>query len=322
MSLFEWEQSRSRKTDRDRLLQTRLKARAVRIAQLRVVGTVLTYVFVIFFLVQMAWRSGEWLLEKLVYQNDDFKVTKIDIQSDGILSSDYIKFKADVSEGDNIFKINLQEVKRDLELSPLIESASIERVLPSHLRIRISEREPKARVRWFRLDGIGGGIISETSLISTTGHVIPSKPLRLASEPQPFDFDSLPFLHGIRDTDLKPGHCLVSPQVVAAIQLIDRWKVSDINATAEIARVDLSQPRVLLVTTTMGQDLTFGLENFDAQLRRLRMVEDVGTKSGKQLAFLDLSVANNLPVRWREHAFFQPPTKRLSKPSRYKKKHV
>jgi cell division septal protein FtsQ len=51
-----------------------------------------------------------------------------------------------VREGENLLGLDLARVKRDLELVPLIRSAAVERVPPNTLRIRVSEREPLARV--------------------------------------------------------------------------------------------------------------------------------------------------------------------------------
>ena len=56
-------------------------------------------------------------------------------------SADQLRRWAGVKPGENLFALDLARVKRDLEMVPLIDSVSVERVLPRTLRIRVTERE-------------------------------------------------------------------------------------------------------------------------------------------------------------------------------------
>jgi hypothetical protein len=47
-------------------------------------------------------------------------------------------------------------------------------------------------------------------------------------------------------------------------------------------------------------------------------VADLGTKAGKCVGTLDLSVSNNVPVRWLEASAVAPLTPKSIKPSRKK----
>ena len=61
-----------------------------------------------------------------------------------------------------------------------------------------------------------------------------------------------------------------------------------------------------------------GTGDFEAQLRRWRAVADLGIKAGRLVRTLDLSVSNNVPVRWLEASAVAPVPPKLIKPLRKK----
>ena len=65
----------------------------------------------------------------------------------------------------------------------------------------------------------------------------------------------------------------------------------------DLRRVDISAPGVVAATTGQGSVLTFGLDNFDQQLRRWRQIYDYALTRKSNIASADLAVANNVPVR-------------------------
>jgi hypothetical protein len=89
-----------------------------------------------------------------------------------------------------------------------------------------------------------------------------------------------------------------SDRVQAALELIGAFEHSPMAGLVDLRRVDISAPGVLVVTTGQGSEITFGLENFDQQLRRWRVAFDWGVARQKSIASMDLAVANNVPVRW------------------------
>jgi hypothetical protein len=66
----------------------------------------------------------------------------------------------------------------------------------------------------------------------------------------------------------------------------------------------------------------FGLNEFDPQLSRWRSVYDHGQTFRRNLAWMDLSVSNNVPARWLEASIIPAPPTRQLNPPRYKKRHV
>ena len=81
-----------------------------------------------------AWRGGVWLLDRLIYKNDTFAIDQIEVQTDGVLTSETIRRWAMVHTGQNLMALDLTRVQRDLEVQPPIQFAAVERVLPHTLR--------------------------------------------------------------------------------------------------------------------------------------------------------------------------------------------
>ncbi len=76
---------------------------------------------------------GEWTLDKFVYENSEFAIRRVDVQTDGVISPDQLRRWSGVKPGDNLMALDLASVKRNLELVSTIGSVSVERVLPGHV---------------------------------------------------------------------------------------------------------------------------------------------------------------------------------------------
>src|ERR1051325_8946761 len=121
----------------------------------------------------VSWKGGEYLLDRWVYTNPAFAIDEIDLQSDGIIPLEQIRSWANVQKGQNLIALDLVRIKRNLELVSLIESASVERILPRQIIIGVREREPIARVIVFS-PRPGDGLLEPTPVyLDEHGMVIP-----------------------------------------------------------------------------------------------------------------------------------------------------
>lgn len=313
--------TRNRRFRRENVLDVKLRSNQVRAARIRVitlllaiaVGTVTTF-FVI-------WRGGEWALQRFVYENDAFAIKAIDVRTDGVVALEQLRKWAGVKPGDNLLALDLGRVKRDLELVPFIKSADVERVLPRTLRLRITERQPVAQVFAFRARAQGGGAESILYLFDGEGYVMLPLPEALRSESGGAGTEAYPILTGVNGNDLRLGHPAESPQVRAALRLISEFENSPMAGLVDLTHIDVSELEILKVTTRQGSEITFGLSRLDRQLSRWRTIHDAAFKQGAGIATLDLSVTNNLPVRWTDLSA-TPPTAKPVKPIRQRKKNV
>jgi cell division protein FtsQ len=244
----------------------------------------------------------------------------LEVQTDGVISLEQLRHWAGVKLQANLLALDLARVKRDLELVPMIQSVAVERVLPHTLRVQVSEREPIAQFVFPKIRAAGvrdRGVY----LLDAQGCVMLPLERQQRSLPAATN-DRLPVLIGIPLSDLRPGGQTQSPHVRAALQLIEAFERSSMAEVAELKQIDLTLANVLQATTTQGSEVTFGFHDLDLQLRRWRLVYDYGQRNGKHVAFLDLSVSNNVPARWLEASLVPPLTPRTSRPSLPRRRHV
>ncbi len=309
---------KNRRNGREFVLDVKLRSSKVRATRARMAAVALGVIFAAVFTLYVGWRAGEYALNSLLYQNSAFALQEIDIKTDGQISLDQLRRWAGLKNGDNLLALDLARVKRDLEMVPMIRFASVERVLPRTMRIRVQERLPMAQVNIPRPKP-GGGLEVAVFHLDAEGWVtVPLEPgQRSAAVGAPSAF---PVLSGVAANTLQVGRRIDVPQVLCALNLISAFEQSTMAGITELLRVDVSGSDVLIALTSHGSEITFGMENLEQQLRRWREIFEAGQKSGKAIATLDLAVKNNIPVRWLE-ASAAPAAPKASK-TQGKKKHV
>src|SRR3989454_3577802 len=286
---------KNRRLERGNVLDVKLRTKELRAARLRLATTALGVSLGTVTALFLVWRGGVWALDQFVFKNDAFAVRDLSIQTDGSIPIAQLRQWAGVKPGDNLLALDLARIKRDIELAPMIGSAAVERVLPHTLKVRVTEREPIARIQLPQLQP-RGGVAMVSYYLDQGGHVI--QPLPALADATAHDADSLPVLSGVNATELRPGSAVGSPKIIAALRLIAAFKHSPMSGLVELKSVDVVETEVLQVTTGQGGQITFALDRLDEQLRRWRAVHDYCQKNGRTIRTLDLSVANNSPVLW------------------------
>jgi cell division septal protein FtsQ len=320
--MFFKRKSRNRRHARGYVLDVKLSASQRRQSRLRRLTIFLGTSLSLFLTAFIVWRGGEWLLRRFVYENRAFAIRSLQIETDGVLSTEQIRAWAGVRLKDNLLALDLARVERDLKLVPAIESVILERVLPDGLRIRVMEREPVAQVS-LPPARFPAGYNGNLYTLDANGYfMFPVEAAQRATSPVQTN-DHLPAIVGIPARDLRPGRQSETPQVKAALALVKDFERSPMAGQVDLKQIDITIPGVLLVTTAQGNELTFALADFDAQLHRWRLVHDYAQRVGKHITSLDLAVANNSPMVWTDiGGIVAPPPPKPLKASPYKKKHV
>jgi len=303
--------------EREHLLDVRLRTSQARTARLRVLGVCVAMVV----LLAAAWRGGQWLLDWLIYKNDAFAIQQIEVQTDGVLTAETIRNWAMVKIGQNLMALDLARVQRNLQKQPPIQFAAVERVLPRTLKLSVTEREPIAQTL-ITQPRAGGGVDQFIYDFDEDGYTMqPVNPHWRSAPPLPGEW--LPILVGVAGSEVQLGRQTESPQIRGALQLISELKHSPMAGMVELKSINVAVPEILQATTSQGAEITFSLNRFDVQLHRWRLICDQYQKWGRAITWLDLSIANNLPVRSvaLSAAPALPPLQ-PSQPPRIKRKHV
>jgi hypothetical protein len=271
----------------------------------------------------VVWRAGEWALNQVVYENKSFAIRDLDVQTDGVISIDQLRRWSGVKPGQNLLALDLARVKEHLEMVPLIRSASIERVLPGTLRIRVVERQPVAQVNAPRPRPGGEGIEVLVYHIDADGYVMVPLDPRQRAVPLSEAHAELPLISGLSASVLQPGRRIDLPALAAGLQLIREFDSSPLAGLTDLRRIDVGSPRVLAVTTGQASEIVFALENFERQLLRWHRIFEECRRYNRTIATLDLAVGENTPLRMQDASIAPlsvPPRK--AQPSRTRKKNV
>jgi hypothetical protein len=314
-------EKKNRRLSRGHVLDVKLRSGQVRATRTRLAAVAFGVLFGTVFGLYLFWRAGEWALDHFVYENPEFAIRHIDVRTDGVILPDQLRRWAGVKPGDNLLALDLATVKRNLELVSMIDSVSVERVLPRTLRIQVTEREPVAQVNVPSADAAGKIQVTVFEL-DADGYVMQPLDPRLCVMSLAQVSDQLPVITGLNFFQLQPGRRLDLPQVQAALQLITAFNRSPMAGLVDLQRIDVSAPEVLVATTLQGGEITFGLKDFPRQLGRWREIYDVGQSMNKAIASLNLAVPNNIPARWMEGGAVPGSAPKPVKPARPMKNNV
>jgi hypothetical protein len=302
------------------VLDVKLPTAQVRRHHCRVLFRTDSVSLAVLFALYVCWRAGEALLNRLIYENDHYAIRVLDTQTDGVVSEEQIRRWAGAKLGDNLFKLDLARIKRDLELVPSIESAAVARLLPQTLRIHVQEREPVAQVLTAVLRD-NAPAQNVVYLLDAEGHVM--VPLASWQRAVPAsDSEQYPVIAGASLAQISPGRRVESPQIRAALRLIAAFDHSPMAGLVELRQIDVSATGVLSVRTEQQSEVALRTQDLERQLIRWRILYDLGLQQGRQIASLDLSVMENIPLRWQDGAVVPPAGPKTKKTSPYKKRHV
>ncbi len=293
---------RNKKTTQKNVLSVKVQSQQSRRERLRWLRSFAALVVAIVALSLGSWLGGGFALNRLVYENESFAVTEMDYRTDGIISENQLQDWGGVRMGDNLLSLDLLRIKRNIELTPRVKMASVERILPDTLQVRVTERVPMAQIWvWQRGGESPGGYDCVRLQVDESGHVMPPIAGRSVVIPEQQAEWSLPVIAGIELKTLRslaPGRSAELPKLQSALQLIREYRRSTLAGELDLRVVDLSQPRILRVTTGDGGQIDLATSRLTQQFSRWARIRAHGEKYGLAIETMDLSVTNNVPVRW------------------------
>ncbi|MBM3860599.1 MAG: FtsQ-type POTRA domain-containing protein [Verrucomicrobia bacterium] len=287
----------TRKRRNQYLLDVKVHTEARNRARVRWVGSWLAAAVVISLTSYGLYRMGGYGLNRLLFENPRFAITRINVETDGALTPQQVMRFAGVRVGQNIFTVNLREAQRNLTLIPQVKSVEIRRELPRRLVIRLQERAAVAR-----LQPSSRQLDASVFYVDRAGVVM--KPIHFndGTVIQPLMAHSLPVLTGAALADVRVGRAVESEQVYRALALLDALEQTGAGVTLEVGQIDLSRPRHLTLTTKQQMSVRFDTENYRVQLRRLKAILAWAQQQHRTVASVDLTVSRGVPVTFADDA--------------------
>src|SRR5436309_11686550 len=233
-------------------------------------------------------------MRRFFFENPDYRLTMIDMQTDGTLQRDQVLKTADLREGENIFQVNLAHVHRVLQQLPQVDEVEVLRKLPGEIDIRILERKP---IAWITSEKqISDPFQSDVAfLIDARGVLMKEKKLLP-------EYLGLPLITGCTSESLESGKVVESFEAKAALELLRLSTASFMQTRFLIREIDVSKGYCLVVSDKNHTRVTFGFDNLDTQLQRLEQFLVYADDSKQELAAVNLLVQRNIPVTFGRNA--------------------
>ncbi|PZR73220.1 MAG: hypothetical protein DLM73_11155 [Chthoniobacterales bacterium] len=232
--------------------------------------------------------------KRLFFENPDYQLSQIEVQTDGTLQRDQILKTADLRENENIFLINLAQVHDHLQQLPQVDEVQVVRKMPGEIDIRIVERKP---IAWITSDKtISDPFASDVAfLVDARGVLMKEKKLLP-------EYLGLPLITGCTSESLEAGKVVESFEAKAALELLRLSTRSFMQTRFQVREIDLSKGYCLVVSDKNHSRVTFGFDNLDMQLQRLEQFLVYADDSKQELATVNLLVQRNIPVTFGKNS--------------------
>src|SRR6058998_4157289 len=231
---------------------------------------------------------------RFFFDNPDYQLKAIELQTDGTLQREQILRTADLREGENIFRVNLARVHDQIQQLPQVDEVQVVRKLPGEIDIHVVERKP---VAWLTNEKeISDPFVSDAAfLVDARGVLMKEKKLLP-------EYLGLPLILGCSSESLEPGKIVESPEAKTALELLRLSARSFLQMRFPIREIDISKGYCLLVTDKNHARVTFGFNDLQTQLRRLEQFLVYCDDSKQELGTVNLLVQRNIPVTFVEPA--------------------
>jgi cell division septal protein FtsQ len=288
---------RNRRLESRHVLDVKMRTDPAREQRARHILLALAAASAVAFSLYVLWRSGQYVVDRLIFDNQRFAIRTIDVRSDGGLTAGQVRAWSGVRVGENLLALDLLRVQRNLQFVPAIRSVAIERVPPDTLRIHVTRREPLARALP-RPPGSAGAAADSPLYLDESGFVMALEPalrrVLLGTN------ETLPVLTGFNPAELRPGRTVESRQIRAALRYLGEFDRCSMAGLVTLHSIEVGGEGVIEVTTSTGSRITFAAGGFERQLNRWRLVHDLGSQQGLHIRSLDLAVTNYPPLVWME----------------------
>ena len=238
--------------------------------------------------------GGRYAAKRFFLDNPDYKLSTIEVQTDGTLQRDQILSVADLHEGENIFRVNLAQVHDRLQDLPQVDEIEAIRKLPGEIDIRIVERKP---IAWITSEKQMADPFASDAAFLVDGRGVMMKEKKLLSE-----YLGLPVIVGCQSESLQAGKTVEAPETKAALELLRLSSRSFMQTRFQIREIDVSKEYCLVVTDKNHSKVTFGFDNLDTQLVRLEQFLIYSDDAHREIATVNLLVQRNIPVTFAKPA--------------------
>ncbi len=220
-----------------------------------------------------------------VFQTDYFSVDEVVVTGLVTLKEEDLKSYFNVQAGNNTFRLDLQEISKNLMANSWLETVSVRRELPNRLIIDVTERKPFAKI-------LAHG---KVFLVDMKGSII--------SEVKKQNYKSLPIIGGlsIEKPDKESKESLVVPGIfMTALKLLKFvQKTNLLQEPIAGIRID-NRYEMAMITQGRRMEVRVDTQHLTNGLSRLGAIFDYANMEGKTIKSIDLFYRNKAVVKFVE----------------------
>ncbi|MFL6527996.1 MAG: cell division protein FtsQ/DivIB [Chthoniobacterales bacterium] len=231
---------------------------------------------------------------RLFFENPDYRLSSIEVQTDGTLQREQVLKAANLRDGVNIFRVNLARLHDDLQALPQVDDVQVTRKMPNEIDIAITERKP---IAWITADKELNDPFSSDNAFLVDARGVLMKQKKLLPE-----YLGLPLITGCASESLEPGKLVGSFEGKAALELLRLSTGSFMQTRFQIREIDVSKGYCLVVSDKTHARITFGFDNLEQQLQRLEQFLVWSDDSKREIETVNLLVQRNVPVTFMKPA--------------------
>lgn len=221
-----------------------------------------------------------------------FALRTIDMSGVSQGSEDQLKALVRRAGGANgVWKADLAAISAELERQPWVRKAVVSRVLPSGLRVRITERVPRAVVRtsagrfvWVDDDGVLTGTVAPTQNAPAF------------------------FMRGWDESGTESGRTENRRRVEKYLELSREWEAAGVaSRVSEVNLDDLRDVRAQLTGDDSQIEVRLGREDLTKRLRQSleALDEQRSTPRGAHITYIDMTQGKRAVIGFKAHALNQ-----------------
>lgn len=234
------------------------------------------------------------VLAKHFWNSPNLTAAYAELQTSGRLSRAEILQAAGLDPSTHMYDVDLRAAQERLLARPDIREASVERLLPGGLAIRIVEREPLA---WLSCDS--PSIRPFTANPQLGGLLVDEEGVLFACAELRSEWMKLPVIHVRRLANTQPGLRLADTPVQGSLDLLQRLRRHFGARGLDAVEIDSPNDWSLVAKLSDDSVITFGYDDVDSQLARLGHIMDVSATKNLRLATVNLLPRKNVPATFR-----------------------
>jgi cell division protein FtsQ len=221
-----------------------------------------------------------------------FQLRTVDVSGISQGSEDQIKaLVRRAGSASGVWKADLATISAELERQPWVRKAVVTRVLPSGLRVRITERTPRAVIRtaggrfiWVDDDGVMTGTVAPTQNAPAF------------------------FMRGWDESGTESGRTENRRRVEKYLELLREWEAAGIaSRVSEVNLDDLRDVRAQLTGDDSQIEVRLGREDLTKRLTQSleALDEQRSTPRGAHITYIDMTQGKRAVIGFKAHALNQ-----------------